>query len=582
MPSYQPQTAPVSQVALPPDVARLAEELATYLEQPVSQVVVVANPDASDFSPDLITLAEPLPPGGMLLLPITTRLPEPAELAAAELWLEQTVAAMLVLRRGTGPSYQLSPGLELHSTSTGGLIFSRSPLLVFRLNQQGLALLHALGPGATALELALRCPGFELPALTTFLDILSERRLLRRSPGTSGWPRVSVVVPAHGRHQQTRACIESLLALDYPGELSEIIVVDDASQPPLATVLADLPVQLVRHEQSQGPSAARNVGIALARGAVVAFTDNDCLVQPDWLRKLIPYLGDPRIGFVGGRVVGPPEGGPIMAFEAVRSSLDMGAEPGAVGIGERIPYMPSCNLLVRRSLLVQLDGFQATMPIGEDVDLIWRGRVLGAQAQYAPEGVVVHYHRSRLGAFLRRRAFYARSEVDLLRRHPASRRLMHLPLTVLLGLAALGLVLTIPGLALALLGLAVGLLLAEVRTKRNQLQPLELALGPLELAVALLRAHHAALYHLGMNLLRYYSLPLLALALLWPTLLLPLLLLCLIPPLRDLRRLRPALPAWQFVALFWLELSAYQVGIWLGCLRWRTLWPLLPKLRWIR
>lgn len=560
---------------------------------------LVSAIDVLEHLPDpgaaLCQLAATLRPGGVLVVHAPDQADplrpmhlwhEPerlyAALPAAGLWLEQVTAGALVLRRGAGPRYTLNGGLELRQVANGGVLLSRSPLIAFRLNSRACQMLAALDRAGTALEVAARCSGADLAEITGFLDGLARRRLIVRTPGEGAWPAISVVVPAHGRHAQTRACVESLLAIDYPGGPVDVIVVDDASQPPLAGTLAGLPIRMLRNERSQGPSAARNAGAALARGALIAFTDNDCVVRPDWLRALVPYLDDAAVGFVGGRVVGPPAGGPIMAFEAVRSSLDMGPGPGEVGIGQSIPYMPSCNLLVRRAVLERLGGFAADMPIGEDVDLIWRGRAVGAGAYYAPQGVVTHYHRSRLGDFMRRRAFYARSEVDLLRRHPASRRLMQLPLTGLLMLAALTLTLLSSELGLLVAASALGLLLVEVVVKGGQLRRLGLGLGSGTALPAVLRAHHAALYHLGVNVLRYYSLPLLVVGLMLPALLPALLVLALTPPLSDQVRLRPALPVWTFVGLYWVELTAYQLGIWAGCLRWRTLLPLAPRLRLVR
>jgi hypothetical protein len=108
------------------------------------------------------------------------------------------------------------------------------------------------------------------------------------------------------------------------------------------------------------------------------------------------------------------------------------------------------------------------------------------------------------------------------------------------------------------------------------------ALPARRVAGAILAEHGASLYHLGANVIRYYSLPLLLAGLFWPPLLLPLLILTLIPPVTNYRRLRPRLALPLFVGLAWLELAAYQVGVWRGCLQGRTLRPLLPRLRWGR
>jgi hypothetical protein len=96
------------------------------------------------------------------------------------------------------------------------------------------------------------------------------------------------------------------------------------------------------------------------------------------------------------------------------------------------------------------------------------------------------------------------------------------------------------------------------------------------------RGHLASLYHLSANVSRYYSLPLLAAGLLWTKLLPVTAVLLLIAPVSDYRRLQPALPMPVFVGLSCLEMAAYQLGVWRGCLKRRTVRPWLPQLRCIR
>ena len=107
------------------------------------------------------------------------------------------------------------------------------------------------------------------------------------------------------------SCVRSLLALDYPADRREIIVVDDASTPPLAEALHDLPIRLLRQERNIGQSAARNLAATMASGTVLAFIDNDCAAEPDWLCGLLPYLDDPSVAMIGGRVVAPPARGAV-------------------------------------------------------------------------------------------------------------------------------------------------------------------------------------------------------------------------------------------------------------------------------
>jgi len=568
---------------------------------PVAAFDFISAVDVFEHLPEpgttLVALAAALRPGGALFIHLPGNADaghpmhlwrQPAtllrHLEAAGLWLEGESSqiepggnARLLLRRGQGPRYRLNQGLELRADTAGGTLLSLRPLVALRLNQQAFDTLATLNGGSTALEVVADHPGLSLPTTTTFLDALARRRLLVKQPApVEHLPSVSAIVPAHGRPEATRACVESLLAQHYPAELLEVIVVDDASNPPLAPALAGLPIRLLRQEENTGQSAARNRAAELARGEVLAFLDNDCVAAPDWLRTLVAALDEPGVEIAGGRVLAPPPEGPVAAFEAVRSPLDMGPVSGAVGPGEPISYMPSCNLAIRRNLLLRIGGFDPAMRLGEDVDLIWRALATGAQARYVAEGAVVHHHRVRLGALLRRRADYASSEADLQRRHPAGRRTMALPRVTLALLAALVLAWSAPVLAgLIVIGASFALM-REIRRKQRDLRRHGVHLPWHQVSAAVLQQHRAALYHLGANVTRYYSLPLLAAALLWRPLLPALLLLCLTPPALDYHRLRPQVALPLFVGLYWLELCAYQVGVWRGCRQRRTLRPLVP------
>ncbi|MBK8752538.1 MAG: mycofactocin biosynthesis glycosyltransferase MftF [Candidatus Competibacteraceae bacterium] len=475
--------------------------------------------------------------------------------------------------------YRLSPGLNLVADDQGGVLLCLRPLLALRLNPSATALLSALRQPCTIAELATAVPGMTPAAITAFLDRLLHRRLLSwQPPDLTAWPKVTIIVPAHGRAEATRRCVQSLLALDYPPDRREIIVVDDASNPPLALALCDLPITLLRQERNIGQSAARNLAAAQASGAVLAFIDNDCVAEPDWLKTLLPYLADPAVAIVGGRVIAPPTQGVVAAFEAVRSPLDMGAVATEVTPTAAVSYLPTCNLLVRLDALLAQGGFDASLRVGEDVDFIWRTLRSGNRAWYIPAGRVVHEHRVRWGDWLRRRADYGSSEADLQQRYPEGRRLMHLPRVGLLLLLTVVLTPWIGLLGLVPAAVAVVLFGVEWIKKQRELRRIGVALPVARVAVALGREHAAAFYHLSANAIRYYSLPLLAIGGMQPALLPTIILLLAVAPLADYQRLQPRLPLLMFVGLYWLELVAYQLGIWRGCWQRRTLRPLLPRL----
>jgi len=281
----------------------------------------------------------------------------------------------------------------------------------------------------------------------------------------------------------------------------------------------------------------------------------------------------------GGRVLSPPPHSLVAAFEAVRSPLDMGVAASTVGPEEIVAYLPSCNLAMDRETLRQLGGFEERMVLGEDADLVWRASRAGCGVRYESAAKILHHHRTRLSALLRRRADYGSSEADLQLRHPEARRVMMVPVVVTTVLAALTMLPVVWQAGLGLVVLAALALCVEIRVKLRRLRRTGLRLPTRKIATAVLRQHGAGLYHLGANIVRYYGLPLLGASLLWLPLLPPGLLLLVMPPLVDHRRLRPKTILISFAFLYWAEMAAYQIGVWRGCLKWRTLRPLIPILR---
>jgi len=477
--------------------------------------------------------------------------------------------------------YSLQAGLKLIPSGEGGLLLSLRPLMAMRFSASGYAILACLGNGISAAGVANKNPAIAITTVTAFLDNLTDRRLLKRiaAPPTV-WPQVSIIIPAHGRPLQTRSCIESLLAMDYPVDRVEIIVVDDASTPPLGPALSDLPIRLLRLDANIGQSAARNLAAGKASGKILAFIDNDCVATKDWLKTLVSHFDRRDTGIVGGRVIAPAASGKVAAFEAVRSPLDMGPTESEVGPGNWVAYVPTCNLLVRRDVLLQHGGFDPEMRLGEDVDFIWRVHASGTRVQYQPAGQIIHYHRERLWTLLCRRADYASSEADLQQRHPLGWRTMPIPAVNIMLLMALAFsfVSAIAATTFCLLGLS--RITFETLKKQRGLKQLGVNLPRYQVAAAVLRGHIAAFYHLSANTTRYYGVPLLVLSWYLPQLLPIVALLLLVAPVSDHRRLQPQLALPAYTALYWLEMAAYQFGVWRGCWQQRTLRPLLPRLQW--
>ncbi|MBN2576041.1 MAG: glycosyltransferase [Deltaproteobacteria bacterium] len=227
----------------------------------------------------------------------------------------------------------------------------------------------------------------------------------------------SVVIPTHDRPVQLAACLRSLARLRYPNEAFEVIVVDDGSVTPLGPVVDEargsLSLRVLRRPNG-GPSAARNAGLAVARGRFVAFTDDDCRPEPGWLAAFERRLGDDAAALVGGRTVNALVDDPFASTSQLIVDL-------AVDHYNRDPedarFFPASNLAVARDGLAALGGFAAELRTAEDRDLCDRWRALGRRLRLAPDAVVLHAHALDLRSFWRQHLGYGRGAWRFLRAH---------------------------------------------------------------------------------------------------------------------------------------------------------------------
>ena len=127
------------------------------------------------------------------------------------------------------------------------------------------------------------------------------------------------------------------------------------------------------------------------------------------------------------RVSVPAADGTVSAYEAVRSPLDLGDAPGLAGPGRRLGFVPATALVLRRSAFDAVSGFDAGLPVGEDVDLVWRLSEAGWTVRYEPTVVVEHPARTDRRAWLGQRLAYGSSAGALARRHPDAMRHLVIP-----------------------------------------------------------------------------------------------------------------------------------------------------------
>ena len=228
------------------------------------------------------------------------------------------------------------------------------------------------------------------------------------------WPRVSVIVCAYNAAETLEDCLSALEQLSYPDV--EVLLVDDGSTDDTATIATRHPsIRLIQVENG-GLSAARNVGLAHASGEIVAYTDADVCVEPEWLTYLVEPFFSPGIAGSGGPNVVPPDD-PWLAQCVARAP----GGPSHVLLDDRIAeHVPGCNMAFRRDVLLALDGFNPTfIKAGDDVDLCWRLQARGWKIGFAPCALVWHRHRSSIRDYWRQQLGYGEGETWLKPLHPA-------------------------------------------------------------------------------------------------------------------------------------------------------------------
>ncbi|HEX6641894.1 MAG TPA: glycosyltransferase, partial [Thermoanaerobaculia bacterium] len=119
----------------------------------------------------------------------------------------------------------------------------------------------------------------------------------------ASWPSISILVAAYNEEHEIRATVERLLALDYPVERRQILIVSDASSDRTDEIVreyADRGVELLRVAQRGGKTAAENAASGHLRGEIIVNTDASIRIRPDALKPMIAAFRDPAVGVVSG------------------------------------------------------------------------------------------------------------------------------------------------------------------------------------------------------------------------------------------------------------------------------------------
>jgi glycosyltransferase involved in cell wall biosynthesis len=214
-------------------------------------------------------------------------------------------------------------------------------------------------------------------------------------------PFVSVIIPVYNDAERLRCCLEALRAQSYPGDRYEVVVVDNGSSDDLRPLVAGFTGVRFEREHDVGSYAARNKGIGASKGAILAFTDADCLPDPDWIESGVRALAArPDCGAVGGRIeMVPRDPERITAFDLHDLVWGM---PQRVYV-EHFGLAATANVFVYRSVFDRTGPFDPTFRSCGDCEWSFRLEAAGVEIAYADDVRICHPTRSTFAEFVSRR-----------------------------------------------------------------------------------------------------------------------------------------------------------------------------------
>jgi len=221
---------------------------------------------------------------------------------------------------------------------------------------------------------------------------------------------VSIIVTTFNSESTIDECLRSILELDYPKQLLEVIVIDGGSTDSTTERAKAYPVKLISSQLN--PPAAYNLVLKTVENEIIGLIDSDAKVEKGWLRKLVKHLDDPKVAGASGTVETWNKDKLVPRAIGYELSYRYRRLPNTV---ERVATM---NLLLKKKVTLEIGGFDEALPTQYDTDIGARLAQAGYRIAFDAEAICYHFHRPTLRTFFKQQYKYGQNTWKLYFKHP--------------------------------------------------------------------------------------------------------------------------------------------------------------------